>query len=226
MAEVAVHNVSELGGNILECVTDLRDTAKHGNREAFRTVMTRVGFLLANELSKTLHYETIDVETPLATATGHRLAKQPVVGTILRAGLPLYDGVLQVFPEADNAFLAAYRKHDTQGDFTVQTNYCTCPDLAGRILVMADPMLATGSSLLDGIDTLVREGGKPAEVHIIVAIAAREGAERVRDGLKKRGFARASVWCAAIDPELNERKYIVPGLGDAGDLAFGEKKQA
>ena len=223
---VSVHNVSELGGNMLECVTDLRDSAKHGNREAFRKTMERVGFLLANELSKSFDYREIIVETPLASAKGHRLQKQPVVGTILRAGLPLYNGVMEIFPEADHAFLAAYRKHDANGDFTIATNYCTCPDLTGRILILADPMLATGSSLLDGVDTLITEGGKPAEVHILSAIGAKDGVSRVAQGLEERGFEKASVWCAAIDPELNEHKYIVPGLGDAGDLAFGEKKQA
>jgi len=223
---VKIHNISEQGGSILECITDLRDTAKHGPREQFRNIMQRVGFLLASELSKTFTYSEITVETPLAKATGYRLTEQPVVGTILRAGLPLYNGVMEIFPEADNAFLAAYRKHDTSGSFTIQTNYCTCPDLTGRVLVLVDPMLATGSSLLDGLDTLLHEGGKPAEVHVIAAIAAQEGAIHVQEGLQSRGFTQASVWCAAIDPTLNAQKYIVPGLGDAGDLAFGEKKQS
>lgn len=206
-------------------MTDLRDTAKHGNREQFRTTMGRVGFLLAYELSKTFTYEPVDVETPLATTTGYRLAANPVVGTILRAGLPLYEGVMQIFPEADNAFIAAYRKHGPDADITVQTDYVTCPDLTGRPLIIADPMLATGNSLLDGIDKLVLEGGKPSEVHVIAAIAAREGAERLRIGLEERAFGRASIWCAAVDPILNKHKYIVPGLGDAGDLAFGPKIQ-
>lgn len=221
MSHVTVHNVSDLGGSILECVTDLRDTAKHGNREQFRTVMGRVGFLLAYELSKTLQYDEIDVETPLATARGHRLAENPVVSTILRAGLPLYNGVMQIFPEADNAFIAAYRKHNPDADMTIQTDYARCASLDNRSLIMVDPMLATGSSLLDGLDRLIVEGGMPREVHVIAAIGAAEGVEHVRAGLETRAFAKASIWCAAIDPILNEHKYIVPGLGDAGDLAFG-----
>lgn len=225
MPHVTVHNVSEQGGNILECVTDLRDTAKHGNREQFRTTMGRVGFLLAYELSKTLAYESVDVETPLAMASGYRLAQNPVVATILRAGLPLYEGVLQIFPEADNAFIAAYRKHGPDADITVQTDYVTCPDLTDRPLILADPMLATGNSVLDGVDKLMHEGGKPSEVHVIAAIAAMQGVEHLRVGLEERTFGRASIWCAAIDPTLNEHKYIVPGLGDAGDLAFGPKIQ-
>lgn len=223
---VSIHNISELGGSILECVTDLRDVAVHENRERFRGNMHRIGFLLANELSKTLEYKTISVKTPLATANGHRLETQPVVATILRAGLPLWDGVMSVFPDADNAFLAAYRKHDAAGDFTIQADYCTCPDITGRTLIVADPMLATGASLLDGIDKFIDEGGHPANIHVLVAIAARDGVEAVKTGLQKRGFNDSAIWCAAIDPELNAQKYIVPGLGDAGDLAFGAKKQA
>lgn len=225
MSQVTVHNVSELGGSMREYVTDLRDTAKHGNREQFRTVMGRVGFLLAYELSKTFTYEELEVETPLAIARGHRLAESPVVSTILRAGLPLYDGVMQIFPEADNAFIAAYRKHGPDADMTIQTDYVTCPDLRDRSLIMVDPMLATGSSLLDGIDRLITEGGTPREVHVIAAIAAQQGVEHLQEGLETRAFARASIWCAAVDPILNEHKYIVPGLGDAGDLAFGPKIQ-
>lgn len=222
---VQVHNISDLGGSILECVTDLRDVQVHGERERFRRNMERVGFLLANELSKTLAYEKIAIETPLTETHGFRLATQPVVATILRAGLPLWDGVMQVFPQADNAFLAAYRKHDASGDFTIQADYCTCPDISGRILIVADPMLATGASLLDGIDKFIAEGGQPSNVHVVVAIAAQAGVDAVRAVLEKRGFKDAAIWCGAIDPDLNAQKYIVPGLGDAGDLAFGQKKQ-
>lgn len=223
---VQVRNVSELGGSILACITDLRDILVHAEREQFRRNMHRIGFLLANELSKTLAYETVPIKTPLAKADGYRLKMQPVVATILRAGLPLWDGVMAVFPDADNAFLAAYRKHDPSGDFTIKADYCTCPNIAGRILIVADPMLATGASLLDGIDKFVAEGGRPQNVHVVVAIAAQAGVDAVKTGLEKRGFADAHIWCGAIDPELNAQKYIVPGLGDAGDLAFGEKKQS
>jgi len=215
-----------MGGSILECVTDLRDVQVHSERERFRRNMERVGFLLANELSKTLAYEKTLIETPLAKTEGFRLASQPVVATILRAGLPLWNGAMQVFPQADNAFLAAYRKHDAEGSFTIQADYCTCPDIEGRVLIVADPMLATGASLLDGIDKFIEEGGKPANIHVVVAIAAEAGVEVVKAGLENRGFRDAAVWCGAIDPELNAQKYIVPGLGDAGDLAFGSKKQA
>ena len=223
---VTVHNIGEFGGSILECVTDLRDVEVHGNRERFRRNMERVGFLLANELSKTLAYDKVAIETPLQETHGFRLGQQPVVATILRAGLPLWDGVMGVFPQADNAFLAAYRKHDAQGDFTIQADYCTCPDVTGRLLIVADPMLATGASLLDGIDKFIDEGGQPSNIHVIVAIASQDGIDAVRSGLDKRGFTDAAIWCAAVDPELNAQRYIVPGLGDAGDLAFGEKKQA
>lgn len=223
---VIIHNISEEGGSILECVTDLRDIEVHGQRERFRKNMERVGFLLANELSKSFAYVKTPIHTPVAKADGFRLSAQPVVATILRAGLPLWDGVMEVFPQADNGFLAAYRKHDANGDFTIQADYCTCPDIEGRVLIVADPMLATGASLLDGIDKFIEEGGRPSNIYVIVAIASKDGVETVRAGLEKRGFTDAAIWCAAIDAELNAQKYIVPGLGDAGDLAFGEKKQA
>lgn len=226
MAGVTVHNVSELGGAVQECVTDLRDIAKHGSRRQFRTTMGEVGYIVANELSKTFQYSAVTIASPLQAADGNRLSERPVLGTILRAGLPLYQGVLKAFPEADNAFIAAYRKHGDKGDFTIQTDYVTCPELTNKILIMADPMLATGSSMLDAIDRLIVEGGKPAEVHVIAAIAAAPGIERVRLGLEDREFERASIWTAAVDPELNEHGYIVPGLGDAGDLAFGPKIQS
>ncbi len=223
---VQVHNIGDMGGSILECVTDLRDVEVHGERERFRRTMERVGFLLANELSKTLDYDKIAIETPLQETHGFRLASQPVVATILRAGLPLWNGVMQVFPLADSAFLAAYRKHDATGGFTIQADYCTCPDISGRTLIVADPMLATGASLLDGIDKFIEEGGQPANIQVVVAIASEDGVKAVRAGLQDRGFKDAAIWCAAIDPVLNAQKYIVPGLGDAGDLAFGSKKQA
>ncbi|QQS18293.1 uracil phosphoribosyltransferase [Candidatus Saccharibacteria bacterium] len=223
---VTVHNIGELGGSILEFVTDLRDVEVHGERERFRRNMERVGFLLGNELSKKLAYEELAIETPLQKTHGYRLCSQPVVATILRAGLPLWDGVMQVFPQADSAFLAAYRKHDTAGNFTIKADYCTCPDMSGRLLIVADPMLATGASLLDGIDKFLAEGGQPSNIHVVVAIASQEGVDAVRTGLEKRGHKDATIWCGAIDPKLNSQKYIVPGLGDAGDLAFGPKKQS
>jgi len=223
---VTVHNLSESGGAVLEYMTHLRNVDGHGHREGFRRNMERVGFLLAGELSKTLPYEKFAVKTPQATTDGYRLAKQPVVATILRAGLPLWEGVMQAFPAADSGFVAAYRKHGPTGGFTIQADYCTCPDITGRVLIVADPMLATGASLLNGIDKLVAEGGRPDTIAVMVAIASQAGCEAVQTGLAARGFSDASLWCAAIDPELNTQKYIVPGLGDAGDLAYGPKKQS
>ncbi len=223
---IDLQNISQGGGSIVELVSRLRDIEKHNDREMFRQTMRRVGLLVANELSKTFTYQAVPITTPLAQTTGHQLSAPPVVATILRAGLPLYEGVLDVFTGADSAFVAAYRKHDADGSFKIAVNYCTCPDLSGRSLILADPMIATGSSLIDGLEVLFEQGGQPDEVHIIAAIGAEPGVHMVQTKLEQYGLKRASIWCAAIDPELDENKYIVPGLGDAGDLAFGPKKQA
>ena len=160
-----------------------------------------------------------EIQTPLGTSNCPVLADQPVLGTILRAGLPLHNGMLNVFDKADNAFISAYRKHNPDGSFEISMEYLSCPDLDDRVLIISDPMLATGSSLVKTIQYL-REEGRPSQIHVVVAIACTVGIEYVQ-----RSEPHVKIWCGAIDEELTAKGYIVPGLGDAGDLAYGYKVQ-
>jgi uracil phosphoribosyltransferase len=171
------------------------------------------------EISKELPYEEREIQTPLGTATCRALKQQPVLGTILRAGVPLHQGLLNYFDKADNAFISAYRKHHRDGTFEISLEYISCPDLQDRILILCDPMLATGSSLVKTIQFL-KEEGPPAVIHIVTAIACTVGIEFLR-----REEPHVKIWCGDIDDELTAKGYIVPGLGDAGDLAFGTKVQ-
>lgn len=201
-------------------VREIRDTHTQGDRMRFRRNMERIGEVAAYELSKHLVYVPIPVPTPLGEAECYVLEHQPVIATILRAGIPLHQGVLNYFDMADNAFVAGYRKHHRDGSFEVEQHYITSPDLEGRPLIVADPMLATGSSLILALEALTEEQ-KPSQIHVVSAIACSVGIELV-----KRRFPEAYVWVGAIDDELTARGYIVPGLGDAGDLSYGSKKQS
>jgi len=173
----------------------------------------------AIEISKELPYAEKEIQTPLGTATCRVLKEQPVLGTILRAGVPLHQGLLNYFDKADNAFISAYRKHHRDGTFDIRLEYISCPDLQDRILILSDPMLATGSSLVKTIQFL-KEEGPPAHIHIVTAIACTVGIEYLR-----REEPHVKIWCGDIDDELTAKGYIVPGLGDAGDLAYGPKVQ-
>jgi len=186
----------------------------------FRRNMERIGEVAAYEISKVLTYVPVTVSTPMGEAECMVLEHQPVLATILRAGIPLHQGLLNYFDLADNAFVAAYRKHHRNGSFEIEQHYVTSPDITGRPLIIADPMLATGSSLLLALETLTAEQ-KPAQVHIVTAVACTVGIE-----LLERRFPDAYIWAATIDDELTARGYIVPGLGDAGDLSYGNKSQS
>jgi uracil phosphoribosyltransferase len=202
-------------------VAELRDVHVQNDRMRFRRNIERIGEVAAYELSKTLVYKTVDVTTPLGTASTPLLEKQPVLATILRAGLPLHQGMLNYFDKADNAFISAYRKHHPDGSFEISLEYLSCPDLNGRVLILCDPMLATGASLVETIQA-IQKTYTPSQIHIVVTIASQKGIEHV----EKELGAAIPIWCAAIDPTLNDKSYIVPGLGDAGDLAFGTKMQS
>lgn len=202
-------------------VAELRDVAIQNDRMRFRRNIERIGEVAAYELSKTLHFKTVDVTTPLGTATTSLLEAQPVLATILRAGLPLHQGMLNYFDKADNAFISAYRKHHPDGSFEISLEYLSCPDLNNRVLILCDPMLATGASLVETIQAIQKKY-TPSQIHIVVTIASQKGIEHV----EKELGADIPIWCAAIDPILNDKSYIVPGLGDAGDLAFGTKMQS
>lgn len=202
-------------------VAELRDVDIQKDRMRFRRNLERIGEVAAYEISKKLPVLQTEVHTPLGTATCRVLAEQPILATILRAGLPLHQGLLNYFDKADAAFISAYRKHNkTDGSFEISLEYISCPELDGRILILSDPMLATGSSLVKAVQYL-RAEGEPSEIHIVTAIACTVGIELVR-----REVPAATLWCAAIDEELTAKGYIVPGLGDAGDLAYGSKTQS
>jgi len=202
-------------------VAELRDVHVQNDRMRFRRNIERIGEVAAYELSKTLRFKTVDVTTPLGIASTSLLEEQPVLGTILRAGLPLHQGMLNYFDKADNAFISAYRKHHPDGSFEISLEYLSCPDLNNRVLILCDPMLATGASIVETIQA-IQKTYTPTQIHIVVTIASQKGIEHV----EKELGADIPIWCAAIDPILNDKSYIVPGLGDAGDLAFGTKMQS
>lgn len=198
---------------------ELRDVSIQRDRMRFRRNLERIGEVAAYEISKRLSYQEEDVTTPLGIARCAVLAQQPVLGTILRAGLPLHQGLLNYFDSADHAFISAYRRHQPDGSFDIQLEYVSCPPLEGRILILADPMLATGASLVKTLQSL-QEEGVPAEIHLVSAIACTTGIERVQ-----HYFPAATIWAGDVDDEITQKGYIVPGLGDAGDLAYGLKSQ-
>lgn len=200
-------------------VGELRDVNIQKDRMRFRRNLERVGEVLAYEISKTLDYQEKEVETPLGIAKVQVPSEKIVLGTILRAGLPLHQGLLNVFDQADNAFISAYRKHHKDGSFEIKMEYVSCPDLTGTILILADPMLATGASMSIAIDGLAQYG-TPKQIHVVTAIASDNGVKHIR-----RLFPKAKIWAGAVDEELTAKSYIVPGLGDAGDLCYGEKMQ-
>jgi uracil phosphoribosyltransferase len=202
-------------------VAELRDVNVQNDRMRFRRNIERIGEVAAYELSKTLDFKSVEVTTPLGIAPTQLLNEQPVLATILRAGLPLHQGMLNYFDKADNAFISAYRKHHPDGSFEISLEYLSCPNLNGRVLILCDPMLATGASLVETIQA-IQKTYTPAQIHIVVTIASQKGIEHV----EKELGADTPIWCAAIDPILNDKSYIVPGLGDAGDLAFGTKMQS
>jgi len=200
-------------------VAELRDVDIQQDRLRFRRNLERLGEILAYEISKTLEYEPFEIETPLGIATTMLPAQRIVLATILRAGLPMHDGMLHYFDQADNVFVAACRRHHKDGSFDIQLDYITAPDLNGAVLIICDPMLATGASLNLALQQMERFG-EPDQVHVATVIASAAGLEAVR-----RRQPKAHVWMAALDDELTAKAYIVPGLGDAGDLAFGPKSE-
>lgn len=201
----------------LHFIKQLRDVNVQSNRKLFRQNLIRLGEIFAYEISKTLDYKEISVDTPLGIAHTSQISNQIVLATILRAGLPLHEGLLNYFDDAENAFVSAYRRHHKDGTFEINLEYVSCPDLEGKTLIVADPMVATGSSIKSCLDALL-EFGEPAEVHIVTVIASTDGVNYV-----KRNFPDAHFWIGEEDEELTAKSYIVPGLGDAGDLAYGGK---
>lgn len=202
-------------------IAELRNVEVQGDRMRFRRNLERIGELIAYEISKTLDYETVTVTTPLGEKETNILVDQPVMATIMRAGLPLHQGFLNIFDKADNAFIAAYRKYDKNEDFEIRVEYYSAANIDGRVLILVDPMLATGSSLVQCLNGLLHDEEKPSKLHLVAVIASAEGVDYVKKKLAKYD---ATLWVGDIDDELTAKAYIVPGLGDAGDLAYGEKE--
>jgi uracil phosphoribosyltransferase len=198
-------------------VAELRDQEIQQDAMRFRKNLERLGEFFAWEISKNLPYEEWDTQTPLGIAKTKKLEQQPVIATIMRAGIPMQQGLLNIFDCAGAAFIAAYRKPHTTGPIDIQVDYISAPDLTGRIVILADPMLATGLSMVTCCKELIGDY-KIKELHIVAAIASVEGVRHVRAHLPS-----ARLWLGAIDEEMTTKSYIVPGLGDAGDLAYGPK---
>lgn len=212
-----VINLSKQHSLVSSWIGELRSVEIQTDRMRFRRNLERIAEVAAYEISQELEWEDVDIQTPLGIATCKQLKEQPVLATILRAGLPMHDGMLNFFDKADNAFISAYRKHRHDGTFDISLEYMSCPPLAGRTIIITDPMLATGASLVKSIQYMKNEG-EPAKVHIVAAIACTSGIEYI-----KLEHPEVKIWCGEIDDELTAKGYIVPGLGDAGDLAFGLK---
>lgn len=200
-------------------LAEIRDVNIQKDPLRFRTNIERLGMLMAYEVSKSLDYEVRDVVTPLGVSNVNLPIDKIVVGTVLRAGLPMHSGVLNVFDRAENCFVSAYRRYTSEDSFEIELEYVATPSLDGKVLLMVDPMLATGMSLAKTILAL-RKYGKPKHVHVMSIIGSPEGIENLKQTIQD---IVVTLWIGAIDTHLNEHKYIVPGLGDAGDLAFGCK---
>ncbi len=209
------HNNSVLNNYMAQ----IRDKKIQKDSMRFRTNMRRIGALFAYEISKTFSYSEKQVQTPLGIAAVPTCDDKLVLATILRAGLPIHEGMLSVFDNAESAFITTYRKYGAGKDFTVNTEYCNTPSLEGKILLICDPMIATGLSMIEAYHSLTAQGGEPIHTHFVCPIVSADSV----DELKKSVPANCSLWMAAVDEELTGRAFVVPGLGDAGDLAYGAK---
>lgn len=215
-----VINLSEQNSVLNQFLREIRDVNIQKDSMRFRKNIERIGEVMAIEVSKELSYKATEVETPLAKTTVDTISDQLVLTTILRAGLPMYQGFLNMFDHAENAFVSAYRHMNSQGELEIVTHYRAAPCIEGKTLIIADPMLATGMSMESSYISLLKYG-KPKHTHLCCTIATPKAIEYLREAFADS--EEITLWCAAIDPILNEKKYIVPGLGDAGDLCFGEK---
>ena len=215
-----VVNLSEQNSVLNMYLREIRDVEIQKDPLRFRRNIERIGEVMAIEVSKALHYEQTNVQTPLGVAPVNTISDQIVLATILRAGLPLHQGFLNVFDRAENAFLSAYRRVNKEGELEIVAEYMAAPAIDGKTLIVADPMLATGMSMEVGYLALLRHG-KPNHTHLCCTIGTPQAIDCLREALNDS--PNITVWCAAIDPILNEKKYIVPGLGDAGDLCYGTK---
>lgn len=212
-------NLSKQNSIVNMFLAELRDVHIQKDALRFRKNLERIGEIFAFEISKTLNYKEKTVTTPLGEATVNLPSDQIVLGCILRASLPLHQGLLNYFDKAENVFVSAYRKHHKDGSFEIEVEYLSSPSIEGKTLIVADPMLATGQSMLLSYKAMLQKG-TPKHTHFVSVIASQEGVEKLEKSIGKN----STLWVAALDDELTAQAYIVPGLGDAGDLAFGAKE--
>ncbi len=214
-----IKNIGSQTSIFNQFLSEIRDQSIQTDSLRFRTNMERLATIMGYEISKTMEYVIKEVTTPLGVAEVPVLKEFPVLATILRAGLPMHRGLLSIFDQSENAFVSAYRKHNKDGSFDVQVEYVSSPKITGRMVILSDPMLATGSSLVLSYNALLTKG-RPKHTHIVTLIASTEGLDYIRKYLPTD---EVTIWVGAVDDELTAQSYIVPGLGDAGDLAFGSK---
>ena len=215
-----VHILGQENTILNKFIAQIRDCRIQQDSMRFRRNVERVGEIMSYEISKTLNYQTQTVETPLGEAEMSLISDKVVIATVLRAGLPLQQGFLNYFDDAECAFVSAYRKNKKDGTFKINVEYVSCGDLEGKILILVDPMLATGQSLRMTYDTLVAHGGERLHTHIASVIASEQGVEYAQQHLPA---GKTTLWLGAVDAELTSKAYIVPGIGDAGDLCYGKK---
>ena len=201
-------------------IREIRDVNIQNDRMRFRRNIERIGEIFSYEISKGMEYKNTEISTPLGISTESLMKEKPVLATILRAGLPLHQGFLNYFDSSDNCFISAYRKHKKGGDFEVKIEYMSSPDLKGKTVILCDPMLASGSSMILAMEAILSKA-KPKHIHIVAIIASPEGVDYVKENSPMQN---CTLWLGAEDVEMTAQSYIVPGLGDAGDLAFGEKQ--
>ena len=216
-----IHNLEKTDSVFNQYMAELRDAVIQQDRMRFRRNLERIGQIMAYEISKSFEYDDEEVTTPLGIKQIRTMHEQPVIATILRAGLPFHNGMLSMFDQADSAFIAAYRKYDkNEEDSEIRVEYFSSPDIEDRILIVCDPLLATGESIVKTLNGLM-EDMMPKEIHIAVAVASQDGLDYVERTMSR---LPVTIWVGSIDEELTARAYVVPGIGDVGDLAYGEKR--
>jgi uracil phosphoribosyltransferase len=218
---ITIHNLEKIDSVFNQYIAELRDATIQQDRMRFRRNLERIGQVMAYEISKSFEYDDEEVTTPLGVKQIRTMREQPVIATILRAGLPFHNGMLSMFDQADSAFIAAYRKYDkNEEDSEIRVEYYSSPDIDNRILILCDPLLATGESIVKTLNGLM-DDMMPKEIHIAVAVASQDGLDYVERTMSR---LPVTIWVGSIDEELTARAYVVPGIGDVGDLAYGEKR--
>lgn len=218
---IEIHNLEKTDSVFNQYMAELRDAVIQQDRMRFRRNLERIGQIMAYEISKSFEYDDEEVTTPLGIKSIRTMHEQPVIATILRAGLPFHNGMLSMFDQADSAFIAAYRKYDkNEEDSEIRVEYFSSPDIEDRVLIVCDPLLATGESIVKTLNGLM-EDMMPKEIHIAVAVASQDGLDYVDRTMSR---LPVTIWVGSVDEELTARAYVVPGIGDVGDLAYGEKR--